>query len=209
MQADQKRAQFFQPEGDHLTLLAVYEGWKRQNFNSQWCMANYIQVRSLRRAQDVRKQLLAIMDRYSLQLSSAGKDYVRISKAITSGYFFHTARKDAQDGYKSIVRLFPPACAVCEPADMTRDGWKPGVSSPGLFFFTPKKWTFRRTLAGPDVFSLTPRSWYSSCHLYCPLRLSSLCSGRLVSRSGIIQLTCLAPLLSCTTTQGHASAASA
>ncbi|CAL8995590.1 unnamed protein product [Prunus brigantina] len=27
-QADQKRAKFFQPEGDHLTLLAVYEAWK-------------------------------------------------------------------------------------------------------------------------------------------------------------------------------------
>lgn len=63
-----------------------------------------MQVRSLRRAQDVRKQLLAIMDRYSLELSSAGKDYVRIAKAICSGYFFHAARKDAQDGYKSIVR---------------------------------------------------------------------------------------------------------
>ena len=48
------------------------------------------------------------MDRYKLELGSAGRDYVRICKAITSGYFFHAARKDAQDGYKSIVRP-PPA----------------------------------------------------------------------------------------------------
>ena len=27
-QADMKKAKFFQPEGDHLTLLAVWEGWK-------------------------------------------------------------------------------------------------------------------------------------------------------------------------------------
>jgi ATP-dependent RNA helicase DHX8/PRP22 len=32
-QADQKRAKFFQPEGDHLTLLAVYEAWKAKNFS--------------------------------------------------------------------------------------------------------------------------------------------------------------------------------
>lgn len=62
--------------------------------------------------QDIRKQLLTIMDRYKLELGSAGRDYVRICKAITSGYFFHAARKDAQDGYKSIVRLcsLPTMC---------------------------------------------------------------------------------------------------
>ncbi|XP_020594429.1 probable pre-mRNA-splicing factor ATP-dependent RNA helicase DEAH5, partial [Phalaenopsis equestris] len=63
-QADQKRAKFFQPEGDHLTLLAVYEAWKAKNFSGPWCFENFVQSRSLRRAQDVRKQLLTIMDRY-------------------------------------------------------------------------------------------------------------------------------------------------
>lgn len=31
-QADQKRAKFFLPEGDHMTLLAIYEGWKAKKF---------------------------------------------------------------------------------------------------------------------------------------------------------------------------------
>ena len=61
--ADQKRAKFFQPEGDHLTLLAVYEAWKAKNFSGPWCFENFVQSRSLRRAQDVRKQLLSIMDK--------------------------------------------------------------------------------------------------------------------------------------------------
>jgi ATP-dependent RNA helicase DHX8/PRP22 len=64
-QADQKRAKFFQVEGDHLTLLAVYEAWKAKNFSGPWCFENFVQSRSLRRAQDVRKQLLTIMDRYA------------------------------------------------------------------------------------------------------------------------------------------------
>jgi hypothetical protein len=51
----------------------------------------------MKRAQDVRKQLIAIMDRYKLDLVSAGKNYVRICKAITSGFFFHAARKDPQE----------------------------------------------------------------------------------------------------------------
>merc|ERR1712224_189122 len=36
-QADQRRARFFQPEGDHLTLLKVYESWKASTFASSWC----------------------------------------------------------------------------------------------------------------------------------------------------------------------------
>lgn len=48
--ADQKKARFFQPEGDHLTLLTVYEQWKKNNFSNVWCHDNFIQARSLRRA---------------------------------------------------------------------------------------------------------------------------------------------------------------
>ena len=50
-QADQKKAKFFQPEGDHLTLLAVYEAWKAAKFSSPWCYENFLQARSLKRAQ--------------------------------------------------------------------------------------------------------------------------------------------------------------
>jgi len=47
--------------------------------------------------QDVRKQLLQIMDRYKLDMVSAGRSYVKIQKAICSGFFFHAARKDPQE----------------------------------------------------------------------------------------------------------------
>ena len=32
-QADMKKAKFFQPEGDHLMLLAIYEAWKASKFS--------------------------------------------------------------------------------------------------------------------------------------------------------------------------------
>lgn len=106
-QADQKRAKFFQVEGDHLTLLAVYEAWKAKNFSGPWCFENFVQSRSLRRAQDVRKQLLTIMDRYKLDVVSAGKNFTRIRKAIAAGFFFHAARKDPQEGYRTLVENQP------------------------------------------------------------------------------------------------------
>ncbi|KAI0828827.1 P-loop containing nucleoside triphosphate hydrolase protein [Trametes gibbosa] len=106
-QADSKKAKFHQPEGDHLTLLTVYNGWKGSSFSNPWCYENFIQARSMRRAQDVRKQLLGIMDRYKHDIISAGKDYNRVRRAICSGYFRNAAKKDPQEGYKTLVEGTP------------------------------------------------------------------------------------------------------
>ncbi|GJQ85215.1 hypothetical protein Trydic_g13056 [Trypoxylus dichotomus] len=101
--ADQKKAKFNQPEGDHLTLLAVYNSWKNNKFSNAWCYENFVQIRTLKRAQDVRKQLLGIMDRHKLDVVSAEKNTVRVQKAICSGFFRNAAKKDPQEGYRTLV----------------------------------------------------------------------------------------------------------
>ena len=101
--ADTKKAKFNQPEGDHLTLLAVYNSWKNNKFSNAWCYENFVQIRSLKRAQDVRKQLLGIMDRHKLDIISCGKSTARIQKAICSGFFRNAAKKDPQEGYRTLV----------------------------------------------------------------------------------------------------------
>ncbi|VVC39805.1 Domain of unknown function DUF1605,Nucleic acid-binding, OB-fold,Helicase, C-terminal,Helicase-associated [Cinara cedri] len=101
--ADQKKAKFNQVEGDHLTLLAVFNSWKNNKFSNAWCYENFVQVRTLKRAQDVRKQLLGIMDRHKLDVVSAGKNTARIQKAICSGFFRNASKKDPQEGYRTLV----------------------------------------------------------------------------------------------------------
>ncbi|XP_037940793.1 ATP-dependent RNA helicase DHX8-like isoform X2 [Teleopsis dalmanni] len=101
--ADQKKAKFNQAEGDHLTLLAVYNSWKNNKFSNAWCYENFVQIRTLKHSQDVRKQLLGIMDRHKLDVVSAGKNSVRIQKAICSGFFRNAAKKDPQEGYRTLV----------------------------------------------------------------------------------------------------------
>ncbi|KAK9931697.1 hypothetical protein M0R45_018964 [Rubus argutus] len=102
-EADQKRAKFLQPEGDHLTLLAVYEAWKAKNFSVPWCSENFVQFRSLSKARDVRRQLLTVMDKHELEAVSVGKDRTMIRKAIIAGLFFQVARKDPHEGYRTFV----------------------------------------------------------------------------------------------------------
>lgn len=115
-QADMKKAKFFQAEGDHLTLLAIYEGWKNSRFSNPWCHENFLQARAMKRAQDVRKQLVTIMDRYKMDIISAGRNYKKIQKAICAGFFTHTAKKDPQEGYRTMVDNNPvyihPSSAV-------------------------------------------------------------------------------------------------
>ncbi|CAI2371503.1 unnamed protein product [Moneuplotes crassus] len=102
-QADQKRAKFFQPDGDHLTMLCVYDMWKQQNYSTEWCFDNFIQARGLKRAQDVRKQLISIMERYKLKVTTCRNDHKRLRKAIAAGFFTHAAKKDQQEGYRTVA----------------------------------------------------------------------------------------------------------
>ncbi|CAI5730536.1 unnamed protein product [Peronospora destructor] len=106
-QADQKKAKFHQPEGDHLTLLAVYDAWASSKFSNPWCYENFIQARAIRRAQDVRKQLLSILDRYKMDVVSCGKNFNKVRRAIVAGYFANTAKKDPQEGYRTMVEGQP------------------------------------------------------------------------------------------------------
>ncbi|KRY14300.1 putative pre-mRNA-splicing factor ATP-dependent RNA helicase mog-5 [Trichinella patagoniensis] len=101
--ADQKKSKFHQPEGDHLTLLAVYNSWKNHRYSHSWCYENFVQIRTLKRAQDIRKQLLGIMDRHRLDMISCGKNMQKVQKAICSGFFRNAAKKDPQEGYRTLV----------------------------------------------------------------------------------------------------------
>ncbi|KAJ1517154.1 DEAH-box ATP-dependent RNA helicase prp22 [Coelomomyces lativittatus] len=105
--ADQKKAKFHHPEGDHLTLLQVYQAWERSQYSNAWCYENYIQARSMRRAMDIRKQMVGIMDRYHQDIVSCGRHWGQVRKAICAGFFSHAAKKDPQEGYKTLVEGTP------------------------------------------------------------------------------------------------------
>ncbi|KAH1246480.1 Pre-mRNA-splicing factor ATP-dependent RNA helicase DEAH1 [Glycine max] len=62
--------------GDHMALLKVYNSWKETNYSTQWCYENYIQVRSMKRARDIRDQL--------------------------AGFFPHSARLQKNGSYRTV-----------------------------------------------------------------------------------------------------------
>ncbi|KAK4038789.1 P-loop containing nucleoside triphosphate hydrolase protein [Parachaetomium inaequale] len=109
-QADQKKAKFQDPQGDHLTLLNVYNAWKRSGNSTSWCFENFIQARSIQRARDVREQIARIMERHRYPMVSCGRETERVRRALCNGFFRNAARRETAaeaglggGGYKKLV----------------------------------------------------------------------------------------------------------
>eukprot|EP00731_Ephydatia_muelleri_P026553 Em0018g653a len=100
--ADNARANFFRPGGDHLTLLNVYNEWVQTDYSTQWCFDNFIQHRSMKRARDIRDQLEGLMERVEIDVKSNILDSVAIRKAVTAGYFYHTVSLSKGGVYKTV-----------------------------------------------------------------------------------------------------------
>lgn len=101
--ADKKKARFHHPHGDHLTYLNVYNAWVNNDYSKQWCQDNFIQERSLKKAQDVRNQLIQIFKRFKYPIISCGANTNAVRKALCAGFFKNIAKRDAQDGYKTLA----------------------------------------------------------------------------------------------------------
>ena len=100
-ESDTAREKFFVPESDHLTLLHVYNQWRSNGYSDGWCARHFLHAKSLRRAREIRQQLLDIMtvqqrvDRAgttSTPLVSCGSDWDVVRRCICAGYYHQAAR---------------------------------------------------------------------------------------------------------------------
>mmetsp|Transcript_29829 Transcript_29829/g.114543 ORF Transcript_29829/g.114543 Transcript_29829/m.114543 type:complete len:702 (-) Transcript_29829:405-2510(-) len=97
-EADEAKAKFQHPDGDHGTLLNVYHSFKQHNEDQNWCFENYLNGRALRSADNVRSQLERIMVKLDLDLVSVDysdpNHFHYIARTIVSGYFMQAAYAD-------------------------------------------------------------------------------------------------------------------
>ncbi|OIW00634.1 hypothetical protein TanjilG_09115 [Lupinus angustifolius] len=101
--ADNARLNFHSGNvGDHVGLMKVYNSWKETNYSSQWCYENYIQIRSMKRARDIRDQLAGLLERVEIELASNSSDLDAIKKSITSGFFPQSARLQKNGSYRTV-----------------------------------------------------------------------------------------------------------
>jgi pre-mRNA-splicing factor ATP-dependent RNA helicase DHX38/PRP16 len=106
-ESDAAREHFFVPESDHLTLLNVYQQWKRHKYSSGWCTEHFLHVKGLRKAREVRAQLMDIMKQQRIALESCGQRWDPIRKTICSAYFYHSAKIKGINEYVNMLTGTP------------------------------------------------------------------------------------------------------
>jgi len=88
--------------GDHVALMNVYNSWRDSGHSTQWCYENFVQIRELKRARDIRDQLVGLMERVEIDLRSDSSAHEQIKKSITAGYFYHTAQLQKNGSYRTV-----------------------------------------------------------------------------------------------------------
>ena len=107
------RRKFAAEEGDHLTLLNVYENFvTKGRKDSKWCQDNYLNFRAMTRAVSIRAQLKRYLERFGIdagetlptnkKLEDMSSKAEQIRKCLTTGYFAHAARMQPDGTFKTV-----------------------------------------------------------------------------------------------------------
>ena len=119
-EADAAKALFTVPDGDHLTLLNVYNQYvlskhfpsspagiaikvclSLDKHDKNWAWTNYLSLRALQQADNVRAQLQRNMERFDIDLISLQDEnrlYLKIRQALVCGFFMQVAHKEGEKG---------------------------------------------------------------------------------------------------------------
>lgn len=111
--ADKMKQRFDDYNGDHLTLLNIYRKWEVSGFSKDWCTDNFIHEKSMRKAKDVKKQLIRLMETIDrkesgiqLSLVSCNNKLEQVRKAFVSGFFKNSAKKSTNHGHNDEDGVF-------------------------------------------------------------------------------------------------------
>ncbi|XP_019065493.1 probable ATP-dependent RNA helicase DHX35 isoform X2 [Fukomys damarensis] len=101
-QAIRMHRKFAVEEGDHLTMLNVYEAFIKHNKNSQWCQEHFLNYKGLVRAATVREQLKKLLVKFQVPKKSSEGDPDPVLRCIVSGFFANAARFHSTGAYRTI-----------------------------------------------------------------------------------------------------------
>ncbi|XP_045430326.1 probable ATP-dependent RNA helicase DHX35 isoform X3 [Pipistrellus kuhlii] len=101
-QAIRVHRKFAVEEGDHLTMLNVFEAFIKHNKNSQWCQEHFLNYKGLVRAATVREQLKKLLVKFQVPKISSEGDPDPVLRCIVSGFFANAARFHSTGAYRTI-----------------------------------------------------------------------------------------------------------
>uniref|UniRef100_A0A8C5IIY8 RNA helicase n=1 Tax=Junco hyemalis TaxID=40217 RepID=A0A8C5IIY8_JUNHY len=102
IQAARQHRKFAVEEGDHLTMLNVYEAFVKHSKSSQWCQEHFLNYKGLVRASVVREQLKKLLVRFKVPKKSSEGDPDPVLRCIVSGFFANAAKFHSTGAYRTI-----------------------------------------------------------------------------------------------------------
>ncbi|KAB1262555.1 putative ATP-dependent RNA helicase DHX35 [Camelus dromedarius] len=99
-QAIRVHRKFAVEEGDHLTMLNVYEAFIKHSKSSQWCQEHFLNHKGLVRAAAVREQLKKLLVKFQVPKKSSEGDPDPVLRCIVSGFFANAARFHSTGAYR-------------------------------------------------------------------------------------------------------------
>lgn len=86
-EADSKKKTFDCREGDHITLLNVYNEWRENSTSRAWCNEFFLDWRTLEEVYEIRCQLSTMLDEQKITIKRCDDVMTKIQIAIASGSF--------------------------------------------------------------------------------------------------------------------------
>ncbi|XP_067128593.1 probable ATP-dependent RNA helicase DHX35 [Centruroides vittatus] len=103
MQAKKMKYKFSVTEGDHITLLNVYNAFIKQETNKKkWCESNFLHYKGLQRVTEIRNQIIKLLQKFKIKLISSEGDVDTICRCIVAGFFANAAYLHHSGEYKTI-----------------------------------------------------------------------------------------------------------
>ncbi|KAG9295943.1 hypothetical protein G9A89_011795 [Geosiphon pyriformis] len=100
---DDKKRKFAVEEGDHITMLNIYNAFvTRGKKSGRWCHEHNLNFRALSRAISIRQQLSKYLKRFEVPIESCGNDTVKIRRCLVSGYFANAAKMMPNGTFRTI-----------------------------------------------------------------------------------------------------------
>ncbi|CDJ43898.1 ATP-dependent RNA helicase, putative [Eimeria tenella] len=146
-EAEALREKFFVPDSDHLTLLNVFQQFKRANSSPQWCLKHFVQPKAMARVQEVRAQLVDTMRQHGIPEVSCGTDWDILRKAICAGYFHQAAKLRGIGEYLNLRTCVP--CHVHPNSALYAAGQTPEYVVYHQLLLTTKE--YMRTVTAVDA----------------------------------------------------------
>ncbi|MFA5934204.1 MAG: oligonucleotide/oligosaccharide-binding fold domain-containing protein, partial [Candidatus Paceibacterota bacterium] len=101
--ARQMHARFKSRESDALTFLKVWEEYKASGSDQNWCVANYLNSKSLQEVAKIREQLFEILTQVGMEISESD-DSDAIAKAVVAGLISNLLEHRSRFSYDAVLR---------------------------------------------------------------------------------------------------------